>query len=700
MVPTHSVVAMRRPPHISRAALALLAISAVIAASCASTSFEERALIDESLESFNVTPLVQDEFDDPDPFGLEVDRTPAANPGSGIVERATAPAGIEQFGCPFDIDNLAPARCGRIELPGRGADAGYTVEIAFARFVATGDEEDLQNDPVVYLHGGPGGSILDDADYWYDSIVAPHIEHRDVILYDQRGGGRSTKLPACTEATTSTDAFFEEPAPHDELAAPFLTALAKCADRLAQRRGVDLTAYSSAANAQDLVDLMWALGVQTYNLHGSSYGTRIAQTVLRDNPAGIRSVTLSGVYPIAENLMGSIPQSLEASLDHVFTACANTQACNDALPDPWRALEDLVSRLDERPLSFTLGSGIGSWALHFAGTDLLNGIHNFVYVGSDAVSIPDLLIDERDGDDRRLRRLAATSVFSSVDVAPFVLVQCADEARFTTPDQLNRQIDHPFLNATDAAPSLNGRDALTICDSWDHAETPAHENDVVTWETPTLLLSGALDPITPQWWAESLASELPNARLVRFAGASHDSDEGSCAINIIGAFVETPEVPPAAGCAVGPPLTVPTRAERFRQPLSFDQWTFDLDADGEFVDGQVPAWDPVYFDDVQIFWRNLDSLDPTSIVVVPNGNTYDAMSHLVIYEVEPEWRLDGHSLVDGWSRESVSLQTGDLVRYVNDVSGVQVVLVTESGEPRDLETTILAVVAESLGAGQ
>jgi hypothetical protein len=85
---------------------------------------------------------------------------------------------------------------------------------------------------------------------------------------------------------------------------------------------------------------------------------------------------------------------------------------------------------------------------------------------------------------------------------------------------------------------------------------------------------------------------------------------------------------------------------------------------------------------------------------VPNENAYDAMSHLVIYEFEPEWRLDGRSLVDGWTREAVSLQTGDLVRYVNEVSGVQVVLVTESGEPDDLETAVLAIVAESLGAGQ
>jgi pimeloyl-ACP methyl ester carboxylesterase len=666
--------------------LAVLAISAVIAVGCASTTAEERALIDESLENLDATPLAQDEFDDPDPFGLEVDRTPTTKPEIGVVERATAPARIEQFGCPFETNNLAPARCGRVEMPGRGVDPDYTVEIAFARFVATGKEEDIQNDPVVYLHGGPGGSILDDADYWYDSIVAPHIEHRDVILYDQRGGGRSTKLPSCTEATISTDAFFVERAPHNELAAPFLDAVAECADRLAQRLDIDLTAYSSAVNAQDLVDLLWALGVQTYNRHGSSYGTRLAQTALRDEPGGIRSVTLSGVYPIEENLMGSIPQSLEASLDHVFMACANTQPCDDALPDPWSALEDLVSRLDDRPLAVTLGSGIGSYALRFDGTDLLNGIHNFVYVGSDALTIPDLLIDERDGDDRRLQRLAATSVFSGLDIAPFVLVQCADEARFTTADQLDRPIDHPFLNVVDAAPAINGSNALTICDSWDHAETPANENDGVRWNAPTLLLSGALDPITPQWWAESLASELPNARLVRFAGASHDSDEGSCAIKMIAAFVETP--------------TVPTKAERFQEPLSFDEWTFDLDADGEFADGRVPAWDAVYFDDVEIFWRNLDPLDPTSIIVVPDGNTYDAMSHLLIYEFVPEWRLDGRSLVDGWTRESVSLQTGALVRYVNDISGVQVVLVTESGEPADLETTILAIVAGSLGAGQ
>ncbi|MDQ3694299.1 MAG: alpha/beta hydrolase [Chloroflexota bacterium] len=57
----------------------------------------------------------------------------------------------------------------------------------------TGD--DPAADPVVYLAGGPGGSSLNGVPH-YAELFAGFREHRDVILYDQRGTGRSAP-PRC-----------------------------------------------------------------------------------------------------------------------------------------------------------------------------------------------------------------------------------------------------------------------------------------------------------------------------------------------------------------------------------------------------------------------------------------------------------------------------------------------------------------------
>jgi len=684
--------------------IAVLAIATLAATACAEISADERALLDEvdatldrpfddDADPFD-DDLTDEDFDENEPWlGDDV----AADP-----ERVGPRPEINQFRCPFDRDAVTAARCGQIELPGRGEDPDYTIELSFARFAATGEEAEKRSDPVVYLHGGPGGSILETADFWYESIVAPHIEHRDVILYDQRGAGMSSPLPPCRETSQASDGFYTEDATHESLRDGFLDALELCAERLKNRTDVDLTAYNSAANAQDLVDLMWALGIDEYNLHGSSYGTRLAQTVMRDAPEGVRSLVLSGTYPTDANLMGSIPVSLESSLTAVFAGCAASDKCAAALPDPWATLESLVISLDDRPLLVETATGASSTiTLAFDGTDLLNGLHSSLYTGFHSSTIPDLLIDWIDGDERRIVRLARVSVFDHAEVAGFILVQCADEAAFTTEDLLARPLLHEFLRAIDLAPSLNGLDSLTICDDWDTGTTEPFENDPVAWDAPTLLLAGAVDPITPPYWAAQLAERLPRGRLVDFADFSHDSDEGWCALSLITDFVERPDVLLDTSCAADvADLWVNDRADRFQEPLELIDQSYDFDDDGERVDFPGPPWATDWADGARIFWRALDELDPTALVLVNVDSDYDSSQLLGLPIFLPEWDTAPRAGVPaGWTRSTLDVGLSELVKYENDASGVQLVLVLEPGEQDDLERSILVPAAAAIGNG-
>jgi pimeloyl-ACP methyl ester carboxylesterase len=677
---------MRRLP---RLAVALLLSGALVATACAEISDDEVAAIDDAVD-------VIDTAGGPNtlPTRTRSGTRPAGREGN--------PPAIEPMTCPFERDDLAPSECGTITVPGRGIDEDYTVEIAFARFFATGEANEIRPDPVVYLHGGPGGAILDDADFWYDSIVAPHIAQRDVILYDQRGGGRSTTLPICYEADDIADRFAVDVARHETLAPDFLAALDECATKFRDLTAVDLTAFDSAANAQDLVDLLWALGIGEYNLHGSSYGTRLAQTVMRDAPDGVRSIVLSGSYPIDANLMGSIPLSLESSLSAVFAGCAAEPLCNQALPDPWSVLERLVEDLDADPMRVDIPLTYDeSYEIAFDGTDLLNGLHNLLYVGSDAAGVPDLLIDHQDGDDRRIRRLAGESLFNITDTAAFLLVQCADEGGFTTIDDLNRPLVHEFLRAVDLAPAINGIDALTICESWDTGVTDPIENEPVTWDVPTLLLAGAVDPITPPQWAADLAERLPRSRLVIQAGASHDSDEGWCALGLIADFIDRPDVLLDTSCAARPAeLEVTTSAGRFQEPLEFIDWSLDLDGDGEYTDIRLPDWVGDTRDNVHIRRRALDSIDPTSLIVLDSEADYDLVDHLNFSGTIPDWASIPRSIVpEGWTRWTMETSGGTLISYVRDTDAYEIALVIEPGETEDLERTVLLPVAASAGAG-
>ena len=68
--------------------------------------------------------------------------------------------------------------------------------------------------------------------------------------------------------------------PHQRLRDDYTAALIECADRVNRRDTIDLTAYASATHADDFLDLVRALGL--VNLYANSYGTRLAQIILRD----------------------------------------------------------------------------------------------------------------------------------------------------------------------------------------------------------------------------------------------------------------------------------------------------------------------------------------------------------------------------------------------------------------------------------
>ncbi|MCA9904902.1 MAG: alpha/beta fold hydrolase, partial [Anaerolineae bacterium] len=170
--------------------------------------------------------------------------------------------------------------CGLLFVPEDRTDPdSATIELAVAILYAS--EDDVQPDPIIYLAGGPGGNAVDELEAWVD---IPYIQDRDLILLDQRGTGYSFPSLNCPEIEESED-----------------DATQACRDRLVAD-GVNLQAYNSAENAADVADLRVALGYDEWNLYGISYGTRLAQTIVRDYPQGIRSVILDSAYPLAANL--------------------------------------------------------------------------------------------------------------------------------------------------------------------------------------------------------------------------------------------------------------------------------------------------------------------------------------------------------------------------------------------------------------
>ena len=219
---------------------------------------------------------------------------------------------------------------------------------------------------MVYLAGGPGGSGSYEltANTYLNQNLDRIRQTRDIIAYDQRGTGYSNYL-LCAPFE-STLGILQDRDKNPEIAKTVEdlqdTTLGigygalranLCGVGTKLLADVDLTQYNSVSSARDLPLLVKALGYSDgYSLYGTSYGTRLAQEAMRDDPEGVRAVILDGVTgPSIPNSMWSSTKPV-APYVALFEQCAADAACNEAYPNLADRFGKLLTKLEKEPLVF------------------------------------------------------------------------------------------------------------------------------------------------------------------------------------------------------------------------------------------------------------------------------------------------------------------------------------------------------------
>jgi pimeloyl-ACP methyl ester carboxylesterase len=284
---------------------------------------------------------------------------------------------------PGELDEGQTIRCGRLRLSqDRAAPDGLQVELPFA--LVRAESAHPQPDPLVYVVGGPGGSALAEfgAVYgWFRGLR----RDRDLIVYDQRGTLLSHPVLDCSASSSTTEtaqdrvrAAAHVPAAYGPVDAND-RAILRCADTL-QAAGIDLAHYDTPTHAQDLLDLVHALGYTEFNLYATSYGTRLALEVMRLAPSGLRAVVLDSVLPPQVNAYEwQTARGHEEVLRHALALCAADSTCAAAYPDLPARFDALIARLDQTPLTLPV-----AWQPSMAGSDL----RHLLYHRLDAATLP------------------------------------------------------------------------------------------------------------------------------------------------------------------------------------------------------------------------------------------------------------------------------------------------------------------------
>lgn len=438
-------------------------------------------------------------------------------------ERATETARLLLQPCRVAEVN-GEARCGMYEVyEDRRARSGRKLKLKVVVLPALGQRP--LSDPVFVLHGGPGGAATTLASFAAENF-APLRRERDIVLVDQRGTGGSNPLNC--DLYPSLSAALGDLFPVD--------AIRACRAQLEPQ--ADLRLYTTPIAMDDLDDVRAALGYERINLYGASYGTRAAQVYIQRHPAHVRSMILVAVA--AMDYMTSLPFAREGqrAMDLLLDRCAADEACRAAFPKLREEFKTVLDRLASSPGKTQV---LDPFTNKLAAVEVSRGVfastlHYSLYVPATASQIPQFIHQAHENNFRPIARETLRfrrELAGMVSFGMFLSVTCAEDAPLIDLKVAAREANGTFLG------DYWAQQLARACELWPRGELPRGYRTPVKSDTPVLLLSGRLDPVTPPKWAEEVAQHLPNSLHVVIPQGSHFFvDPAGCVNNVMVEFIK------------------------------------------------------------------------------------------------------------------------------------------------------------------
>lgn len=476
--------------------------------------------------------------------------------GGAVPARAQeAPAlpRLEPQKCWFKTPRGARAVCHMMSVPeDRSARNGRIVSLPVAILRATGPRR--QPDPVIYLAGGPGEAPLaasgpgidplEDGAWWASTRAIRR--GRDFIFIGQRGAQLARPALQCDDVAGPKSLLSRGGGRFDAVEDE-RRAMVACRAEL-ERKGIDVSRYSTPDLADDVADLARALGLAKVNLYGVSYGTRWALEVMRRHPALVRAAVLDSVYPPHVNGDQEEVDSVRRVFERLFEECAGDRWCAARHPALRADLEALVARLDRTPVRLRLKLPKGRALASINGTKAMLALLHVMRLGGDDIGrLPDTIARAARGDYAALRAFAEDLEQSEGGIidAPieemaglYYSIECRETTAFLDAAARDRAIAAAGIYGLVARANT----APALCPVWRVPAAHSAEKQPVHSAIPTLLLSGSYDWLTPPAWAEAARRHLSNARHVEFRAMGHAvTANDDCAEALLAQFVDSPD---------------------------------------------------------------------------------------------------------------------------------------------------------------
>jgi pimeloyl-ACP methyl ester carboxylesterase len=411
--------------------------------------------------------------------------------------------------------------CGTLQVPeDRSGPEGRSVGLHVAVVPAAGE---AAPDAFFALAGGPGDASSSFFAWLPGLYAGVHATH-DIVLVDQRGTGASNPLtlPAMPDTSGLSDTDAD-------------ARLAAWAEASLASLDADPRMYTSTVAADDLDAVRAALGYDTIDVYGTSYGGELAQYYLRQHPDHVRVAVLDGTTPLDVPVLERMAGSSGHAMDLLLARCAADAACHAAFPDltsEWAAL-------------------VAAFAKGVTVTDPTTGATIVADLTTVGPSIHAALLTESGASRLPLAiHLAATGQWATVNE----LVPPSDAAPAAGPTLLMKDeilCSEAWARFDPAAVERDGGGdyAVPFVQAWAtglaalcrHLPTgvvPADDAAPLRTDIPVLWLVGDGDPQDPPANLAAVTSQEPNALVAVMPASEHVVGHLGCGPSVIAAFVD------------------------------------------------------------------------------------------------------------------------------------------------------------------
>jgi pimeloyl-ACP methyl ester carboxylesterase len=315
--------------------------------------------------------------------------------------------------------------------------------------------------------------------------------------------------------------------------------------------GVDLAAYNSLENAADVNSIRQALGYDQIVYYGESYGTLLGQHLLRDYPEALSAVVLDGVVPIdAVVYEEKVDERFDYALGQLLDLCAAEAPCAAAYPQLAQDIEAAYEQLAAEPYDLVTQSGA---TLPIDGVTFAASVFGSLYSPSLSADLP-VVVEAvlNPGDDGEVdpavpRILSGAAPGDDVAQLMHFAVVCAEDPIHSIDEAKSLGSSAPSIYTAFA--EADAGDYVLMCSTMDLPVLPDETDQLVSSDTPVLLLHGGLDPATPAYFVADMMGTLPNSYSFVFPYGSHvQGMNDGCSQSITAQFLTDPMTEPDGSC--------------------------------------------------------------------------------------------------------------------------------------------------------